>query len=282
MTMLNTLIPALLLTATPVFVSPDWVREHAGNPKLVILHVAENRSGYNAGHIPGAVFLAYSEIIVNQRGTSTEMPEPLSLQRAFERVGVSDGSTVVVYGEPLTAARAYVALEYIGHTDARILDGGLAAWLRAGHALSQTQTKPGIGSLTIRNTNFLVSADTVLALIGRPGIALIDARPPHEFSGEDGGMGGMHAAGHIPTARNLFWERLVESRMYPVLREEAELRELFRQAGAEPGATLIIYCMVGLRASMAYAVARQLGYDVLFYDGSWVDWSARGLPVEKS
>ena len=41
------------------------------------------------------------------------------------------------------------------------------------------------------------------------GIALVDVRPDPEFLGTDGGMGGMHAAGHIAGAKQLTWNALV-------------------------------------------------------------------------
>jgi len=278
---LLTILPALLLTSSPAFVSHTWLRDHAQDANLVILHVAQNRGAYDAGHIPGAVFLAWNEFVFNGPGAATEMPDAAALEKVFERAGVSEGSTVVVYGDPLMAARAFVALEYIGHQGARILDGGLPAWRSAGYPVSRERVRPRTGTLTARPTSFVVTADTVLAMIDRPNIALVDARPEREFTGEDGGMGGMHAAGHIPTARNLYWERLIESRANPLLHDDAELRRLFEGAGAKPGSTVVIYCMIGMRASWAYAVARHLDYDVKFYDGSWVDWSQRKLPVER-
>lgn len=275
-------IPALLLASSaPVYVSADWLREHAEDRNLVILHVTDNRTSYDGGHIPGAAVLAWDDFVVNARGLSTEMPDPATLERVFERVGVSDSSIVVVYGEPMLAARAFTALEYIGHSKTHILDGGLQAWRSAGQPVSRERAQIREGMLTARPTDFLINADTVLAMIGRPGISLIDARPPREFSGEDGGMNGRYAAGHIPGARNLYWEQLIQSRADPVLRNEADLRNLFELAGAEPGHTVVVYCMIGMRASVAYAVARQLGYKVMFYDGSWADWSARGLPAER-
>jgi 3-mercaptopyruvate sulfurtransferase SseA len=53
---------------------------------------------------------------------------------------------------------------------------------------------------------------------------------------------------------------------------------MFRGSGAADGSTVVVYCMVGLRASYAYLTARRLGYDVKFYDGSWMDWGSKDLP----
>ena len=85
--------------------------------------------------------------------------------------------------------------------------------------------------------------------------------------------------GHIPGAHNRYWEELVVSRADPRLKPEAELRALFERAGARDDRTVVAYCMIGMRASVAYLASRLLGYETRFYDGSWDDWSRRGLPA---
>ena len=65
------------------------------------------------------------------------------------------------------------------------------------------------------------------------------------------------------------------------LADEGALRDLFAANGVEPGDTVVAYCRTGVQASMAWAVAEELGYEVRLYDASFMDWSARTeLPVE--
>ncbi|NNM07434.1 MAG: hypothetical protein HKO65_20250, partial [Gemmatimonadetes bacterium] len=118
----------------------------------------------------------------------------------------------------------------------------------------------------------------ILVRLGHAGLSLVDARPDDEFSGADGGLGGRVNPGHIPGAKQLFWEDLVESRERPLFRPVGDLAGLFLAAGADPGDTVVTYCKVGLRASVNYMIARMLGYDALFFDGSWQDWGARDFP----
>ena len=90
-------------------------------------------------------------------------------------------------------------------------------------------------------------------------------------------MGGMHPAGHLAGARQLVWTDLVSrtSQFLP----DADLRAKLEAAGARAGVPVVSYCMVGMRASVIYFVARHLGFDAKMYDGSIVDWGQRKLPV---
>ena len=84
--------------------------------------------------------------------------------------------------------------------------------------------------------------------------------------------------GHIPSARQLYWEDLVESRDRPLFLPPGDLANRFLAAGADPGDIVVTYCQVGLRASVTYMIARMLGYETRFFDGSWRDWGSRDFP----
>ena len=124
----------------------------------------------------------------------------------------------------------------------------------------------------------MAQADWLVQQLESPRIALVDARPDAEFTGADGGMGGMHPAGHLAGARQLVWTDLV-SRSVAVPPRRRAARQARRRRCAKPGVPVVSYCMVGMRASVIYFVARHLGYDAKMYDGSIVDWGHRKLPV---
>ncbi|MCS7191223.1 MAG: rhodanese-like domain-containing protein, partial [Fimbriimonadales bacterium] len=67
-----------------------------------------------------------------------------------------------------------------------------------------------------------------------------------------------------------------------VWRQPDEIRERLKQLGVDPQRPLVTYCNSGREASQLWFTLRYLlGIEVQTYEGSWVEWSARGMPVEK-
>ncbi len=285
MTILALLVTTTLFAEpnTKLLVNAGWLNEHRNDRNVVVLHVAMRADDYNKAHIPGARLLLWEEFVRDEEPEFSELPSVEKLKATFEAAGVSDNSIVIVYGDPLAATRAFMTLEYLGHRDVRLLDGSLNSWQKAGFPVATDKTAAkaaSAGKLTPKPTSFVVDGNWVNTNRTKPSFVLLDARPVNEFTGSET-HDGMHAGGHIPGARNIYWQRFLKSREEPVLLPESELRALFQRAGFAADKTVIVYCMIGMRASMAYFVSRYLGYDTRFYDGSWVDWSAKKLPVEK-
>ncbi len=285
------LLPALLLLlATPLgaqqarlLVSGDWLQENLSQPDLVVLHASGDGSDYEAGHIPGARLVLLDRIAWDgDTGLGMEFRRLTEIRETLEAAGISNRSRLVVYGtNPMVAARLWMTLDIIGagSSEPLFLDGGLQVWKEEGRTVSIDTPAVAKGNLTLQpRIERLVSADWILVRLGHDGLSLVDARPDDEYSGADDGLGGRLNPGHIPSARQLFWEELVESRARPVFLPVGELSDLFIEAGAEPGETVVTYCQSGMRASVNYMIARMLGYETRFFDGSWRDWGARDYP----
>ena len=267
-----------------LLVSADDLARRLNDSRTVVLHVGRDRAEYDRGHVPGARFLPLSSIVVERDGIPNELPPEDQLRAAFEAAGVSDNSRVVLYGDldGLAAARAFFSLDYLGKTDAALLDGGLERWRFRNHPVSTEAPAPMQGNLTSRpRPDIVVDAEWVRARLADTAHVLIDARPPAEFTGEVPGAG-VTRPGHIPGARNVFWRTALVSDTDPRLRSPEILHAPFTLAGAALGDTLVVYCRTGVQASHAYFVARYLRRPVVLYDGSYVEWSARGeeFPVE--
>ena len=248
---------------------------------LVILHVADGPSAFEEAHIPGARFLRYGDFAVDGgNGLASELPNVDEAKRVFEAVGVSNGSRIVIYGSnPVVAARAFFTLDAMGHQRVALLDGGLRAWRAEGRAIETGPAKaaPRGQFMPVLNEARVASAEFIQQQMPGSRIALVDVRPDPEFLGTDGGMGGAHVAGHIAGARQLTWNSLVQEDGRFLSREQLQAR--LDAAGATKDKPVVAYCMVGMRASVVYFVARHLGYDAKLYDGSIVDWTQRKLPA---
>jgi thiosulfate/3-mercaptopyruvate sulfurtransferase len=123
----------------------------------------------------------------------------------------------------------------------------------------------------------LVDSEWLVARLEEPRIAVVDGRPAEGYSGL---AGHWDRLGHIPGAKNIpFFTLLAEEPPY-LLKSREELSDMFREAGAMPGDTVVVYCGTGLWASLPYLAARYLDHEVRLYDGSFQEWSAtEKLPV---
>lgn len=269
---------------TEMLVSTQWLAAHLHDEDMVVLCIASNQSFYAQGHIPGARWINFADIVTNRGDIPNELPSVTSLQQVFERAGVTNQSRITLYGERLglLAARTYFTLDYLGLADhAALLDGGLEKWRLEGRP--QASEIPPIK----RGHVIVHPRKTVLVELGEirelssdvTHVTLIDARPREEYSGqrlsED-----VRRAGHIPGSANLYWMENIVSRENPVLRSLADLRRIYENAGVKRNSRAVTYCRTGMQSSFDYFVAKYLGYDVGMYDGSFFEWSRENLPVE--
>jgi thiosulfate/3-mercaptopyruvate sulfurtransferase len=265
-------------------VSTEQLAQHLKDDSLVLLHVGE-KDEYKAAHIPGAQFIQLADISTPRgQGLALELPETAQLQTTFEKLGVRDKSRIVVYfGKDWVTptARVFLTLDYLGLGDrTSILDGGLPAWRAEGRPVTTEVRAPAPGKFTPRaNAKLVVNASWVNANLNRPGVMILDARASKFYTGEE--VGRMPRGGHIPGARNIPFDSVVEDSNK--FKSVETLRQLFNTAGVKKGDSVTTYCHIGQQASLLYFVARYLGYEAHLYDGSFEDWSHHPeLPVEKS
>jgi thiosulfate/3-mercaptopyruvate sulfurtransferase len=258
-------------------VTPAWLASRLADPRVVILHVPHD-DDYEAGHIPGARKADYGSFVIRREAIASELPPAEVLRAAFERLGVSDSTTVVVYAhEAPMATRVLYSLAAIGHERFAFLDGGLDRWRAEGRPTSKDVPTTAAGHMTVRPMPpVVVDAAWITERLGKPGLALVDTRTDGEYNGT-GNRSGMPSAGHLAGARQLEWQDMFTDGMI-ALKPRAELERAFA-ALASPGDTVVTYCWVGYRASATWFVARYLGYDAKLYDGSYQDWLQRKLPT---
>jgi thiosulfate/3-mercaptopyruvate sulfurtransferase len=270
--------------SSPLIVSTEWLAQHLKDDSLILLQVG-TKEEFSAGHIPGAQFIQLADISTPRgQGLSLELPDIIQLQTTFEKLGVTDKSRIIIYFSKdwvTPTTRVFFTLDYLGLGDrSSILDGGLPAWRSEKRPETTEEAIPRMGHFTPKpNRQLVVDAAWIKNNLNKPGVMILDARASKFYTGED--VGRMPRGGHIPGAKNIPYESVVEDSNK--FKSVGSLRQLFKSAGVRKGNSVATYCHIGQQASLLYFVARYLGYDAHLYDGSFEDWSQRTeLPVEKS
>ena len=227
------------------------------------------RLAYDAGHLPGAVFADLDDDLCGRRGEGGRHPLPsaVDFESLMRRLGVSGSSSVVVYdaADSVPASRAWWQLRYFGHSGVRVLDGGHAAWVRAGLPVTTDVPAVSAGSFVARPGGLpLLTADDA-ARVANDGV-LIDVRAPERFRGEvepvDPVAGRTPGAVNLPTAANVG----PDGRFLDV----ETLRSRFAGvAVGEVGA----YCGSGVNAAHTVFAMTLAGFPTpALYVGSWSNW----------
>lgn len=277
--MISILAATLLTLAVKqeMVVSSEWLNAHLNDPLVTVVEVGD-RADYDAGHIPGARFVARGEIVADCEGLPNELPADEALIETFTRAGVGDWKRIIIYSrDPLLAARAWFTLDYLGHGyRTSVLDGGFEKWTAGRRAVSTARMSVLPAPFTVATRPFaIVKFDTMRTLVrnrSHSNVVLIDARSSLNYAGAIAGAG-IKRRGHIPGAVNVPWTANLTSDPPHVLRDAESLRQMYESVGLTDEATVITYCRTGMEATMTYFVLRYLGYDVALYDGSFVEWS---------
>lgn len=267
----------------PMLVTSTWLAAHLHDRNLVLLEVGMGE--YAQRHIPGARELSGELSYSSPEGLALEMPPAESLRVQLEQLGISGDSRIVVYyaGDMFfSATRVYFTLYYAGlGGSTSMLDGGIGAWIRAGHPTTTEVPPPAQrGRLAPLHTRtFIVDAEWVRAHALAPGYDLVDARAAGFYDGVmEGGPRDARRRGHIPGAKSVPFDRVVDDS--DVFKSAAQLADLFRAAGVKSGDTIVGYCHIGEQATAVLFAARAIGFPVLLYDGSFQDWARRKWPVD--
>lgn len=265
-----------------VLVGTEWLAEHLNDPRIRIVDMRRNGlSDYAQGHIPGAVNLLNAAIRDPKR-PPTFLPSQGSFEKLMGALGIGNDTRVIVYDERggIYAARLWWILNYFGHSNVALLNGGWVKWSAEGRASAAGEPSPVPAATFVARLNprWLATAANVLGAVGKPEVKIVDARTTEEIEGKD--LRGIKRGGFIPGAIPVYWEDTFEPKLKTLLPAD-DLKKLFRDRGILPEHTVITYCQVGMRASHDLFALYLLGYDNLRnYYGSWEEWGNReDLPI---
>ncbi len=279
-----------------VLVSTQWVSDHLKDPKVRMVESDEDVILYDVKHIHGAVKVDWHTDL--QDPLERDFIGPEQFARLMSRLGISNDTTIVFYGDKSNwwAAYAYWLFKMYGHGPLRLMDGGRAKW--SAEERPMTQEVPSSLPATYRvpsvDPSIRAFMSDVLAFIGGPesrglptGRALVDVRSPGEYRGEllhmpDYPQEGALRGGHIPGAKSMPWANAVNQDS--TFKSMDELRQIYEGEGVTPEKDVIVYCRIGERSSHTWFVLHELlGYPrVRNYDGSWTEWgNAVRMPIER-
>ena len=229
---------------------------------------------FEAGHIPGAVWVDLETQLAGPPGVGGRHPLPTVaiFEDAMRSIGVCQDSLVVAYdaANSQAAARLWWLLTDAGHGDVKVLDGGFAAWRAAGlPAVSGPNVRAARGDFIAHpGQRPQLTATEISARLGRPDApTLIDVRTSERYIGENEPLDPV--AGHIPGAINLPWVGNV--RADGRFRPPAEIARRYAEAGGNQDA--VLYCGSGITAAHSLLSLESAGLGAAaLYPGSWSHW----------
>jgi thiosulfate/3-mercaptopyruvate sulfurtransferase len=276
----------MVATENTGYKNPDllWTREflheRLDDPSLRIIDVRPGER-FAMGHIPGARH--FDIYAVNCDDTDDAPLESFTRMWAFllARRGVAFDDTIVFCGEitGMTAARGFWFLEYLGHKNVHVLDGGYSGWEAAGLPVTRDAVVPSASVFQFQpDRSRLATYRDVSAAIDASDKIILDTRGRAEWTGEDRRA---TRGGTVPGSIHLEWVNHLtpDGEMKP----GADLRSLFEASGVTSDKEVIALCQTGYRSAHAYFALRLLGYErVRNYLGSWNEWGNReALPIDR-
>ena len=275
-------------------VEVDWLKANLtdNNVKVIdgSLHLPNTGRDaieeFKAGHIPGAVHVSIDQCV-----TPSDLPHMLPDAEDFAsyagKRGINERHHVVVYDSTgvFSAARVWWMFRHYGAHHVSVLNGGLPAWLDAGHALETGDATPDadvfVANVDASATTLkVVDAGQVLDATTDKTQCILDARSPDRFTGAEKEFRPGLRSGHIPASHNVPFTSLLDNGFF---RSDEELRKIFANTGVlDDNTQAITSCGSGVTAAVLCLALERIGVqNIALYDGSWTEWGAlTQMPVE--
>lgn len=267
-------------------VSTEWLQDHLAAPDVRVVDGSwylpamkrDAKAEFAAAHIPGAVYFDIDEIADTASPLPHMLPSPEKFSARVRKLGLGDGSRIVAYdGLGLfSAARIWWMFRVFGHNDVAVLDGGLPKWKRENRPLESGASAPRDRHFTARVNSLLVrDLGQMRRNLGSGREQVLDARSRGRFHGTEPEPRPGLRSGHIPDAKNMPWNEILDPAHGTVLSAGA-LAGKFRDADIDPAKPVVCSCGSGVSACTLALGLHLIGAkQVAVYDGSWSEWGGR-------
>lgn len=255
------------------------LQKKLGSPNLGIVDTRPAED-FAKGHIPGATHFDLFGLSLVDTSDAPLRAFMFMIHHVLELRGVSETKEVVFYegNSGMRAARGVWFLEYYGHPNVKMLDGGMQAWLASGAPVTIEGTAPKAAAFkTAERREVLATADDVLRSLDQKDTIILDTRSEGEHFGT---MVRAARGGAIPHSIHIEWTDNLDAT--GKFKSNTELKAMYDHAGVTPDKEVYSYCQGGYRAAHSYIALRLLGFPkVRNYIGSWKEWGDRtDLPLE--
>jgi thiosulfate/3-mercaptopyruvate sulfurtransferase len=259
--------------------SVEELASRLSDPKLVLMDMRPPEA-YANGHIPGArSFDIFGISLIDTR------QQPLEaflwiIEHLIQAKGVNSDSVVVAYDDVagMRSARLFWFLEFFGHDNAHVLNGGFNAWQAAGLPISRDAVIPKGGNFKMNpRRERLATVEEVLGKLRDPSVVIVDTRSDGEYTGQ---LVRAKRGGAIPGAVHLEWTNNLDPKGF--FKPAGELAKMYAERKITPDKEIIPHCQGAYRSAHTYLALRLIGYpNVRNYLGSWGEWGNKDdLPIE--
>jgi len=183
-------------TITNSIVSVQWLKENLAAENLVIFDASmrpvfavPNPQPETPAYIPGALRFDFDDVLCDHNSSLPHtMPSAELFTEEMQKMGVNRNSAIVAYDKVniYSSPRAWWMFKAFGHDQVAVLDGGLPAWIEAGHetvATLATPTQHG-NFVSSPRDGLIVDSKIVLQALTDPNVSVIDARSAGRFDGQ--------------------------------------------------------------------------------------------------
>ena len=256
-----------------LLIETEWLSKNIDSPNIRVVDLRSS-ANYMKGHIKNAVPSSHELVTTTRGGVKGMIADKEVVEQNLERLGIGPNTKVIFYDDADHKWAAYMfwVMEYHGHKNVGVLNGGFQKWEAEKRPLSTDipKVKPVSFKANI-DKNRIVDTEWVKNNLKNPKVKVINVQPAKDW-----------VEGHVPGTINIPWMENLQGASVKVLKTKDELMQMYeKEEGIKRDNTVISSCMFGILAGGTYFTLRLLDYkDVRLYDGSKADWVAKENPVK--